>query len=214
MSDPIGEIHTYGTDAKNREVYLHGCHGTFEEDPGVEYRMATTFIKNIRSLDIINNQPIVVHMHSVGGNWSDGMAIYDAISLCRSHVAILTYGQAESMSSIILQAADLRVMMPNAYFMAHYGSSGYDGDYLSVQNASKFEQVMTDTMINIYAEKCIEGKFFREHYKSPTLDRVKGYLKRKLKSGDWYLNAHEAVYYGFADGVIASRKYENINSLK
>ncbi len=214
MSDPIGEVHTYGVDIKNREVFLHGHHGQFEEDPGVEYRMATTFIKNIRTLDSLNNQPIVVHMHSVGGNWSDGMAIYDAISLCRSHVAVLVYGQAESMSSIILQAADLRVMMPNAYFMSHYGSSGWSQDYLSAQNAAKFEQSIANVMFDIYAEHCVNGKFFKEHYKAPTTEKVKAYLKRKLKSGDWYLGAHEAVYYGFADGVISGRKYENISSLK
>ena len=45
-------------------------------------------------------------MHSVGGNWNDGMAIFDAIELCQSYVTIIVYGQAESMSSIILQAAD------------------------------------------------------------------------------------------------------------
>lgn len=214
MSDPIGEIHSYGADIKNREVYLHGCHGTFEEDPGVEYRMATTFIKNLRSLDTLNNQPIIVHMHSVGGNWSDGMAIYDAISLCRSHVAVLVYGQAESMSSIILQAADLRVMMPNAYFMSHYGSGGFSQDYLSAQNEAKFEKYITDIMFDIYADQCVKGKFFKEHYKSPTVEKVRGYLRRKLKSGDWYLNAHEAIYYGFADGVMSGRKYESINALK
>ena len=42
------------------------------------------------------------------------MAIFDAIKICRSHVTILVYGQAESMSSIILQAADKRIMMPNS----------------------------------------------------------------------------------------------------
>ncbi len=214
MSDPIGEIHTYNVDLKNREVFLHGHHGQFEEDPGVEYRMASTFIKNIRTLDALNNQPIVIHMHSVGGNWSDGMAIYDSISLCRSHVAILVYGQAESMSSVVMQAADLRVMMPNAYFMSHYGSTGWSQDYLSAQNAAKFEQSIANAMFDIYAEKCVHGKFFKEHYKLPTAEKVKAFLKRKLKSGDWYLNANEAVYYGFADGVVSGRKYENINSLK
>ena len=69
-------------------------------------------------------------------------------------------------------------------------------------------------MFDIYAEKCVHGKFFKEHYKLPTAEKVKAFLKRKLKSGDWYLNANEAVYYGFADGVVSGRKYENINSLK
>ncbi len=48
-------------------------------------------------------------MHSVGGSWNDGMAIFDAIQLSKSYVTIISYGQAESMSSVILQAADKRV---------------------------------------------------------------------------------------------------------
>ena len=98
------------------------------------YRMATTFIKNIRLLDQIKNEPIIIHMDSLGGNWGDGMAIYDAIKISRSHVTILVYGQAESMSSIILQAANKRITMPNAYFMCHYGSSASAGNYLDTQN--------------------------------------------------------------------------------
>ena len=98
-------IHALSLDVRQREVYLHGTHGAFEEDPGVEYRMASTFIKNIRILDSIKNDPILIHMHSIGGSWTDGMAIYDAIQVCKSHVTVLVYGQAESMSSIILQAA-------------------------------------------------------------------------------------------------------------
>jgi ATP-dependent protease ClpP protease subunit len=214
MSDPIGEVHAYGVDIKNREIFLHGHHGQFEDDPGVEYRMATTFIKNIRVLDGLSNDPIVVHMHSVGGNWSDGMGIYDAIALCKSHVSVLVYGQAESMSSIILQSADLRIMMPNAYFMSHYGSGGFSQDYLSAQNEAKFEQTIANAMFDIYANQCVKGKYFRENYKNPTVEKVKTYFKRKLKSGDWYLSAHEAVYYGFADGVMLGRKYGSINSLK
>lgn len=214
MSDTIGELHSYNADLKNREIYLHGQHGSFEEDPGVDYRMATTFVKNIRTLDIAGEQPILIHMHSLGGNWADGMAIYDAIKLCRSHVAVLVYGQAESMSSIILQAADLRVMTPNAYFMSHYGFSEFSTDYLSSQNGAKFDKAITNTMFDIYAESCVNGKFFKDHYKTTTTDKVKAFLERKLKSGDWYLNSHESVYYGFADGVLGSRKLENIDKLK
>jgi len=214
MTDPIGEVHAYGVDVKKREIYIHGYHGSFEEDPGVDYRMASYAIKNLRFLDSINNTPILVHMHSVGGNWNDGMAIYDAIKLSKSWVSVLVYGQAESMSSIVLQAADSRVMMPHAHFMSHYGSSGWSQDYLSAQNAAKYEQTIADIMFDIYAEKCMGGKFFKEHYKSATIEKVKGFLKRKLKSGDWYLGAHEAVYYGFADSVITSKKHGSIDSLK
>ena len=207
-------MHSYNIDAKQREIYLHGHHGSFDDDPGVEYRMSTTFIKNIRHLDAQKNDPILVHMHSIGGNWGDGMAIYDAIKLAKSHVTILVYGQAESMSSIILQAADSRVMMPSSYFMSHYGSSDCSGSYLDAQNWAKFEQVILEQMLDIYTGRCTKGKFFKEHYKTVTPEKVKGYIRRKLKSGDWYLNAHESVYYGFADVVITNKKYGSIDSLK
>lgn len=207
-------LHLYNVDTKQREIYLHGQHGSFDEDPGVDYRMATSFIKNIRALDASKSDPILIHMHSLGGNWGDGIAIFDAIKLCRSHVTMLVYGQAESMSSIILQAADTRVMMPSSYFMSHYGSSDCSGSYLDAQNWAKFEQVILEHMLDIYTEKCVKGKFFKEHYKQVTSDKVKGYIRRKLRSGDWYLNAHESVYYGFADAVITSKKYGSINSLK
>ena len=78
--------------------------------------MSNTFIKNIRALEIKSDKPIIIHMQSVGGEWSDGMAIYDAISMCRCHVTMIAYGQAESMSSIIFQAADTRLITPNTYF--------------------------------------------------------------------------------------------------
>ena len=214
MNNVIDDIHSQNIDVKNREIFLHGQHGAFEDDPGVEYRMATTFIKNIRYLDSLKNEPIIIHMHSLGGNWGDGMAIYDAIKISRSHVTILVYGQAESMSSIILQAADKRIMMPNAHFMCHYGSSSSAGNYLDTQNWAKFEKKILEDMLDIYTASCTKGKFFKEHYKQPTEEKVKGFIKRKLKSGDWYLSSHEAVYYGFADNVITHRSYGSITSLK
>ena len=214
MADSIGEAHAYGVDTKNREIYLHGYHGSFEEDPGVDYRMATTFIKNIRTLETLSNQSVIIHMHSIGGNWADGMAIYDAISSCKSHITILAYGQAESMSSIILQSADLRIMMPHSYFMLHFGSSLREGDYLSCQNYSKFEQKMESTMVGIYAAPAMEGKFFQERYTPITQGKVQQYIRKKMKDGDWYLDSHEAVYHGLADGVLNSRKYPSIQSIK
>ncbi|MQF98249.1 MAG: hypothetical protein FI729_01790 [SAR202 cluster bacterium] len=214
MSDQSGDIHSYGLDVKNREVYLHGYHGSFDEDPGVEYRMATNFIKNIRLIDTAGKDPILIHMHSIGGNWNDGMAIYDAIKACTSYTTILVYGQAESMSGIVLQAADKRVMMPNAYFMCHFGSSGYEGHYLNVRSGVKFEEKLISDMLDIYTSRCKSGKFFKEHYNPTNESKVKNYINTKMKSGDWYLNSHESVYYGFADSVLMTRKNRNISSLK
>ena len=212
--DTISDVHSYGLDVKNRELYLHGYVGNTDDDPGVEYRMAANFYKNLRMLDCINQEPIIIHMLSEGGEWSNGMAIFDAICICRSYITIVTYGQAESMSSIILQAADKRILTPNAHFMLHYGSVDCSGDHLSAHNYAKVDRRNTETMVDIYSEGCVKGKYFKEHYNDLTEEKVRNYLKRKLKDGDWYLDANEAVYYGFADAVLETRKYPNIESLK
>jgi ATP-dependent protease ClpP protease subunit len=205
MSEIASDIHQHNIDIANREIYLYNFNAV-DENPGVDYRMAQNFIKNVRILDSISHDDILIHMHSVGGSWFDGMAIFDAIKMSKSHATILVYGQAESMSGIILQAADHRVMAPNAYFMSHYGSQSFDGDYLSYQNLQKFEQKNAETMFNIYAERCVKGQFFKNLFKKNiTPSKVKDYLKEQLKNGDWYVSAREAVNYGFADEV---KEYE------
>jgi len=203
--DLLYDLHNYGSNLDTREIFLHNYYSSDDENPGVEYKMSNNFLKNIRALEIKSDKPIIIHMQSIGGEWSDGMAIYDAIQMSRCHVTMIAYGQAESMSSIIFQAADARYITPNTYFMSHYGSSTTNGEYLTVQNLAKYEKHICDIMIDIYANSCVSGRFFKDKYGSNAdLEKVKNYLYRKLKSGDWYINAEDAVYYGFADKVINS----------
>lgn len=203
----LKDFHDYGANIATREIFLHNhYHSEDNENPGVEYRMANSFIKNLRALDVKGESPITIHCHSVGGEWADCMAIYDAISLCRSYVTIIIYGQAESASSILMQAADYRYITPHAHFMCHYGSTDIvDGtEYLSAVNQAEFERKATNTMMEIYAQRCVDGKFFLEKFgKKPSVKQVKQFLIRKMKGGDWYLSAEEAVYYGFADAILS-----------
>ncbi len=206
MAEPelLKDFHDYGANINTREIFLHNHYNSEDnENPGVEYRMSNTFIKNLRALDIRNNANITIHSHSIGGVWTDGMAIYDAIQMCRSYITMIVYGQAESMSSIFLQAADYRYMTPNAHFMCHYGSTDINTDYLSAMSQADYEKRICDVMFNVYAKRCVDGKFFYEKFgKKPSEKQVKQFLIRKFKNGDWYLNAEEAVYYGFADAIL------------
>jgi len=208
MAEPelLKDFHDYGTNINTREIFLHNhYHAEDNENPGVEYKMSNTFLKNLRALELRNDKPITIHMHSIGGEWSDGMAIYDAIMMCRSYITIIVYGQASSMSSIILQAADHRSLTENCHFMAHYGSTYIDTDYLSSINQANYEKEICEIMFNIYTNRCLSGEFFKSKYgKNSDAKKVKQFLIRKMKDGDWYLNAENAVYYGFADDVIKS----------
>ena len=210
------DIHTYGLNTATREIYLHGHYGQGEEEEsGIEFRMATTFIKNLHILQNKNHSSILVHMHTIGGDWNDGMAIYNAISLSPCHITILGYASVCSMSSIILQAADTRLFMPDTDFMTHFGESSSEGYSLSVISGSEYEKRLNNRMLEIYTDVCVQGNFFKEHYKSLTREKVKGYITRKMKSrGDWYLSAEEAIDFGFADGIIGQKNYEDLNTIR
>ena len=198
-NDMLHDVHNYGCYTNTREIFLHNHHA-FDENPGVEYKMSNIFIKNLRSLEVESHDEITVHMHSIGGEWADGMAMFDGIKMCHSKVSIIAYGQAESMSSIILQAATRRLLTPRSYFMVHNGMSGISGEYRNVQNWINFEKKIFNQMLDIYAERCCRGKFFKE--KGYDQDKTKKYFIKKFKDGDWYMEPEEAVYYGFADRVV------------
>ena len=212
----INEIHSYGLNSAAGEIYLHGFFSNAEEEPGVDYRMATTFIKNLHIIQNIEpNKEVLIHMHTIGGSWQDGMAIYNSILLCPSHVTTVAYSTASSMSSVILQASDLRLAMPDTDCLIHFGSVFAEGNSLAVISAVDHEKKLNSRMLDIYTDRCIKGKFFNQHYKSLTRDKVKSYIAKKLKNKvDWLLSAEEAVFYGFADGIIGEKGYENIQSIR
>lgn len=211
----INEIHSYGLDESNKEIYLHGYFSNEEEELGVEYRMACTFIKNLRLLELKNPKEILVHMHTIGGNWHDGMAIFNSIQFSSSYITILAYASASSMSSVILQAADLRLTMPDTEFLLHFGHLSLDNNSLAAVSAVENEKRLNTRLLDIYTNRCMSGAFFKKHYKSLTPDKVKSYIAKKLKSKvDWYLSAEEAVFYGFADGIIGEKGYENIDKIR
>jgi len=207
-NDFISNIHNYGINPRSREIFLHGNIECGEEEPGVDYRMASTFLKNILLLNRQNSSTIYIHMNSVGGDWNYGMAIYDAIKASVAPVVIVAYSHARSMTSIILQAADHRLLAPNADFMIHYGSLSIDDTVMGAITASEWTKRSNDVMLNIYAERCQQGDYFRlcknpKYAGKDGLMKIKRFLDRKMKDHqEWYLSAEEAVNYGFADGVL------------
>lgn len=199
-NDIITEIHAYGIDTKNREIYLNEFDDS-GESAGVDHRMLQTFIKNINILSGMKESPITIHLQTIGGCWYAGMGIYDAISKCQSDVNIIGYSQVCSMGTVIMQSANKRLMYENSVFMCHFGSTDLSGDYLSAQKYSQLDKANADKMLSIYASKCSEtGEFFIE--RGYNVSKTKQYIKRKLKDGDWYLNAEEALHYGFIDEVL------------
>ena len=139
------------------------------------------------------------------------MAIYNAISLSPCHITILGYAIVCSMSSIILQAADARLFMPDTDFMVHFGEVSVEGHSLCVESSVESNKKANERMLDIYANSCVHGKFFKGKAKS----RVKSYIRQEIsKRGDWWMNAEEAIDYGFADCIVGDKGYENIKIIR
>lgn len=209
MSNALYNIHHYNIDDKKREIYLHDY---FDEttDGGISYRTATTFIKNLNFLDSQSDLPIVVHMFSDGGDVVYGMSIYDAIKSSRSRTCIIAYGHAASMSSIILQAADLRILQENTTVLLHNGTYGYSEVTMKhIMKEVDWMKKSVDTMLNIYANRAKDALRF----KNKSLSDVKKYFATGLeRNQEWYMTPKEAIDRGLADHILGETiEYKDVH---
>lgn len=207
------DIHNHNIDIKNREVYLNSYHSESEYEPGVDYRSAINFEKNIRILNTISHDNILVHMHLPGGVWEDGLGIYDTIRLSKSKIVILAYAKVESASSVILQAAYKRILMPNTHVLIHYGSLSIDDEHRAAKSTFEWSEKESQKMIDIFTDKCSHSPFISKKNWNKYIIK-KHILAQLANKSDWILNANEAVDYGFADGVLGNKGFLTIDSLK
>jgi len=203
--DLIDNIHDRWINTQTREMWIHGApayrYDADGTEPGVEYMMATTCIKNLHLfLHQSLTEEVIIHLHTCGGDYTEGMAIYDTICAMPYYVTIVSYTHARSMSSIILQAADKRMMMPNSYFMFHMGELALEGEVKTVNSEVEFSNKQDKTMIQIYADKACESEKFKKMSKAKVRRTFVDYMNRK---GDVFLTADEAIYWGLADEVVS-----------
>lgn len=200
----LDAIHNYDIDVEERTIFLHSQQyygdgdGTPSEESGVDWKMATKFMKNMHYLNNISDEPITIKMASCGGDYYFGMAIFDAIKQSKAPVDIYAWVHARSMTSIILQAARKRYISKNCIFMVHYGEYGDYGDLRKVASGLQFYETHNKTMFDIYADRCVNGGFFQGRTKQQVADFIQ---EKTDKHVDWWLHADEAVLYGFADKV-------------
>lgn len=208
----LDELHNNWICLPKREIWIRSTAVDLVDpsvsgiEPGVEFMMATKVIMNIRALTWLSSEePIVIHLQTCGGMFEDGMAIYDMIRSLNCRVIMINYTHARSMSSIILQAADVRFMMPHSHFMFHEGSMGVEGEMrTTVSNVEFYRKFGDKCMIDAYYDRVKDGAKFRDK-KYWTENRVKKYLKDQMyRHGDVFLQPEEAIEWGFADSILTS----------
>ena len=205
-------LHDCSIDVIHREIYLHSPTEQ-EEESGINFTVAVKLQKNIRYLNLISNDPILIHMHLPGGVWEDCLGMFDTIKYSKSPITILAYAKVESASSVLLQAAHKRILMPNTHVLIHYGSLSIDNEHKAAMSSLEWSAKETDKMIDIFTEKCLDSPLAKDKNWKKMMIK-KHILSQLANKSDWILDATEAIKYGFADGILGSKEYPTIDSLK
>lgn len=189
--EEIDRFHDYGLYVPTRTIDI----SSEEEDPehgesGTDSAMSKRAVKNLHILDNASSEPITVIMNNPGGDIANGMAIYDAIKKCKSHVTVIGTGSICSMGTLIIQAADKRVLTPSAIFMIHHGYDKHDNHVKTIRNWVKFQEKWDKKLNEIYFQKILEK---HADFTRSKLD--------KMLDFDSIMFADEAVALGLADEV-------------
>jgi len=143
-------------DISGRTIYIGSVMEIEGREAGVDAFMAESVIKAMYVLESKNSDPITILMNNPGGDFFHGLAIYDAIKTSKCHCSIKVYGHAMSMGSVILQAADKRIMMPNSRFMIHFGYDSQDSHSKIVEKWIDEGKRLSYLMENIYLDVMFE----------------------------------------------------------
>lgn len=189
--DDVDKFHDYGLYVPTRTIYMGSeSYGEDGEESGCDGLMAERVIKNIAILDGISTQPINIIANNVGGDEYHCFAIYDAIQLAKSDIIMTVLGHAMSAGSIILQAADERIMAPTSRQMIHYGTWSADGHAKTVQKWCKESLKIDQWMESVYLSK------IKEKHPEFKLEDL-----QKMLDHDTFLTAQESVKMGLADKI-------------
>lgn len=147
-------------------------------------------------LEQINHEPVLIRLSSFGGILYDGYAIYDRLLKSPCYVTIEAWGPVQSAATIIIQAADRRVLAPNSQFLIHYGS------LYEEQPANE-----TETMkIILTAEEQKREHRRMENFYLPIIRESQPKFTRtqlqQLLSQDKTMTPSEAIKLGLADEVM------------
>ncbi len=154
---------------------------------------SSEIIKELLYMESVDEgKPINLFINSPGGSVTDGLAVYDVITLLKSPVNAIVTGLAASMGSIILLACskERRFMLPSSRIMVHdcswhHNDLGGKKPY-EVEEELKQLKSTNERLVSIIAERT--GKTVKE--------------VAKVTKYDSYFSAQEAIEFGLASKII------------
>ncbi len=150
---------------------------------------AKTIKKALQKHDKTKAKRIVLEINSPGGDVHEGIAIYSALRKDGRPIEAQIIGLAASMASVIMLAADTRVMLPGSMVMIHEAWTYAVGGPADMEKAREQLEMVCESILQIYT------------------DRTGGnadVIRSAMREEKW-LTADEAVNWGWAGEVVDGR---------
>lgn len=180
---------------KERIIFLNGP---------VEDHMAQLICAQLLFLESEDREKdIFLYINSPGGSVTAGLAIFSTMKFINPDVATVVMGQAASMGSFLAQAGSpgKRYVLEESRTMIHRVSSGTRGTGGSVHvQELEFEDArrhleeskrLNERLTQLYVQHNSAGKTYEDLFETMKFDT--------------FLSAKDAVEFGLADHVIATR---------
>lgn len=144
--------------------------------------------KTREMFDNIDADEIELHIHSVGGDAFEGIAICNYLRSHKAKVTAVVDGIAASAASLITMGADKIIMPSNTTMMVHRASTYAYGNADSLEKQANMLRDVDDALIQSYRNR-FNGEF---HELEALLDN------------ETYMTAETAKSYGFCDEIVDS----------
>jgi ATP-dependent Clp endopeptidase proteolytic subunit ClpP len=152
---------------------------------------ASYFVNELLSHNSVED--IDLHLNCPGGDVTEGIAIFNVLKTHKAKKTVIVDAMAASIASVIAMAGDKIQMYDTSVMMIHKPWT------FTMGNA---DQLRKDAEVLDVMQKCIVNA-----YKTKVKDLSDADLE-KLMADETWMDAEEAVTYGFADEVIKSEQAE------
>lgn len=172
-------------DSETVQINLYDMVGDYWGD-GLTARVVASILRNA------DNRDISVNINSPGGDFFEGVAIYNLLREYKGHVMVRVVGVAASAASIIAMAGDTVKIAESGFLMIHDAWTVALGNKQDMREAADMLQKFDEAMAVLYAKRT-------------GMDEEE--IKELTRAETW-LSGREAVESGFADDFLDSDKLE------
>lgn len=163
----------------------------------INMESAEQFKRQMMYLTAKSDDPIEIHINSIGGEVDAGMNIYDIINGSSAPIYIICTGYAYSMAAVIFACAHAtrRFILPNSETMLHEVlAGGISGSRSTVKAISKRMDQKSEKINELLAK-----------HMGRSLEDV-----RRMTTNDHFFSADESVEVGLCDAVVDLNQFHKL----